>query len=77
MVGPDARVDCEPGQVRKEAAISMFSPVPSVARPWARRIAPASLFGGESKLPQVVGDFYLVKFSSAMARIRFRKHSGQ
>jgi hypothetical protein len=28
-------------------------------------------------LPQVVGDFYLVKFSSAMARIRFRKHSGQ
>ena len=39
MVGPDARVDCEPGQVRKEAAISMFSPVPSVARPWAGRIA--------------------------------------
>ncbi len=37
MVGPDARVDCEPGQVRKEAAISMFSPVPSVARPWAGR----------------------------------------
>gem|GEM_PF-5812462 len=37
MVGPDARVGCEPGQVRKEAAISMFSPVPSVARPWAGR----------------------------------------
>ena len=45
MVGPDARVDCEPGQVRKEAAISMFSPVPSVARPWAGRIAKRELRG--------------------------------
>ncbi len=38
MVGPDARVDCEPGQVRKEAAISMPGPVPSVARPWLKRL---------------------------------------
>ena len=40
MVGPDARVDCEPGQVRKEAAISMPGPVPSVARPWLKRLTP-------------------------------------
>jgi len=39
MVGPDARVGCEPGQVRKEAAISMSGPVPSVARPWSGRSA--------------------------------------
>ena len=36
-VGPDARVNCETGQVRKEAAISMLGPVPSVARPWPER----------------------------------------
>ena len=38
MVGPDARVGREPGQVRKEAAISALGPVPSVARPWSGRL---------------------------------------
>src|SRR5438477_9372936 len=37
MGGPGARVDREPGQVRKEAAISVFRPVPPVARPWSGR----------------------------------------
>ena len=38
MGGPGARVDREPGQVRKEAAISVFCPVPPVARPCTGRL---------------------------------------